>query len=126
MRHRITTCSPGAKGLGAPIDGGLEHTHSAEAAIGLRIIKAVTHHKIVGDIKPQVVDGHIDLHSLGLAQQRGNPDRGRLSTVEVLQQPGQGQPESTMSSTMMTWRPSREISRSFTILTTPLDLVEAP
>jgi len=69
VTHARRNVRPGQRALrSVAIDAGVEDTDAFKVSIPLSKIKPVSHHKLVGNIKAQVVNGHIDRHGVRLAQ----------------------------------------------------------
>src|SRR4051812_46269584 len=90
------------------------------------MIEAVADRKLVRNLEPLVSNRQLDLAALRLRQQGAHLERRRWRAFSVRRRYESVSPESTMSSTIRTSRPSIDASRSFRILTTPLESVDEP
>ena len=98
-------------------DRTLQRRDIGQVAVALGEVQAVADGKAIGDLEAHEADRQLHLAAVGLGQQGADVERMRYCRVS---------PESTMSSTMRTWRPSIGVSRSLRIRTTPLESVAEP
>src|SRR5215204_2317256 len=70
----------------------VQYAHVGEIPVLLIEIQSVADDETVRNLEPHVADGHVDLASLRLREERADLERGGLTGLQVANQIGEGQP----------------------------------
>ena len=99
---------------------------AVQVAVLLSEVQAVTNNELGLDVPADVLDLNVSLDDLGLRSRVQISTEAAPREIRFCCSHARVRPESMISSTIRTLRPTRSVSRSLRIRTTPEDLVPEP